>query len=663
MRVSVFCVALIGFLSSSASWSDVRLPSLIGDGMVLQRDARIRVWGWADPGEPVRINFHGVTVKTRADQGGLWTMSMGPFSPGGPYEMAVQGKNSLRLHNILLGDVWLAGGQSNMEFPVQGAWASVSDSSWEVASADFPQIRLFVVKHESAVRPRQDVSSDGWRAVTPQTVREFSAVAYLFGREIHHRYRVPVGLIQSVWGGSVAEAWMSEGALHGFPEFHEAAKALDDVSGPTQNAYSDYVRRKAAWYQQHGAEDRGRVDGRDVWARPDADVSNWSAVTLPLDWLTCGKNLNGFSGVVWFRHIISVPAQAAGRALVLHLGTVGQEGITYFNGEKIGETQKKFFEHMDYVVPGEYVRQGENTIAVRVVGSDQIDLRGSCLMGPETEMRADVGGTSLSLAGLWSYQPGPDLKDFPLVDASVQAAFPSRFSPVGLFNAMLNPLFRFRIKGVIWYQGESNSDRPTQYRALFPALIREWRQEWGYEFPFLFVQLAGFGPELPESAECQWAELREAQSMALSLPMTGMATAVDVGDANDVHPRDKQDVAHRLVLAAAKVGYGESVVYSGPVYQSMQVEGNRIRIKFSQLGSGLVVKDKYGYARGFDIAAADGRFVRAQARRDGQDIMVANENIHQPVAVRYDWSNTPDGNVFNVEGLPATPFRTDGPKK
>jgi len=268
----------------------------------------------------------------------------------------------------------------------------------------------------------------------------------------------------------------------------------------------------------------------------------------------------------------------------------------------------------------------------------------------------------ISLAGAWSYQPGPDLAALPGPSAYAKLQSDPNTATL-LFNGMLAPLRPYRIKGVIWYQGESNADRPGQYRTLFPALINDWRSQWGYEVPFLFVQLAGFQPNKPEPAEYPWAELREAQGMTLSLAHTGMATAVDIGDEKDVHPRDKQDVAHRLVLAAAKTVYGENLVYSGPVYQSMMAEGNRIRIKFSQLGSGLLIKDKYGYVRGFEIAGSNGRFVWAQAVKDRDDVIVFNEAIRQPAAVRYDWSNTPDGNLFNKERLPALPFRTDSPQR
>ena len=493
-KLSVLFAASTAALFTTHSWADVRLPGLVGDHMVLQRDAKLTVWGWAAPGEKIRIQVLSQHITTRADREGQWSASMGPFTAGGPYDMTVSGKNTVVLHDVLVGDVWLASGQSNMEFPLKGSgeWKTgVYNAQAEVSTASYPRVRLFKVHHKVTSTPAMDVAADGWMAVTPETVGNFSAVAYLFGREIHERYRIPVGMIEADWGGTVAEAWMSEAGLKEFPEFRQS---IDTV-----------------------------------------------------------------------------------------------------------------------------IRANETTAAADPSG------------GPQPSASSKSGSD------------------------------PNR--PTVLFNGMIDPLSRFRIKGVIWYQGEANAmdDRSAQYRRLFPALIEDWRSHWRYEVPFLFVQLAGYGHNEADPAEYSWAELREAQSMALALPATGMATAIDIGDENDIHPKDKQDVAHRLVLAAAHVVYGDPVVDSGPTYQSMRIEGSRIRIRFSNIGSGLFIKDKYGYCRGFEIAARDGQFRWAQAQKDRDEVVVFNDEVSQPAAVRYDWSNTPDGNVYNKEGLPAPPFRTDAP--
>jgi sialate O-acetylesterase len=651
---------VLGLLSTATADADVRLPALLRDGMVLQRDAKIDLWGWAAPAEKVRIDFQGNKVETRADGRGRWSVSIGPHAAGGPHELTVTGKNVVVLRDVLIGDVWLASGQSNMEWPLRApAGYSVNNAQQEIAGAQFPQVRFFNVDNEAAPQPKDDViSTQGWRASTPATVVDFSAVAYLFARELHQRYGVPIGVIQSDWGGTVAESWMSATALRNFPEFHQAMRTLPRVSPRARAAYERFKRDRAEWYAAHADEDRGRA----TWSDPGFDDDHWPEVSVPSPASACGSDLNGFGGVLWFRRSITVSPEQAGADAMLHLGRPIQDDTTYFNGEKIGEMQGSA-QPRHYRVPGKYVRAGKNVIAMRVVGFVTPDVGCSGLYIAD-EMSFESGTTSQSLAGPWRRMPGPDLSDFPVASAAALAARPVSNLPTVLFNAMISPLRPYRIKGVIWYQGESNAidKRSAQYRTLFPALIQDWRRHWGYPLPFLFVQLAGFGRDGAQPAESEWAELREAQSMALSLPGTGMATAIDIGDENDVHPGNKQDVAHRLVRAAAHVAYGEDIVHCGPTYRSMQVEGRRIRIKYSCLGSGLLVKDKYGYARGFQIAGADGIFHWAQAYRDGDDLLISGDSVERPVAVRYAWGNTPEVNVFNKEGLPAVPFRTDAPQ-
>jgi sialate O-acetylesterase len=659
--LQLLLILSIGALTGEVR-ADIKLPRLVGDHMVLQRDSKIAIWGWASPAESVRIDFHGKRATTRADQNGRWVTSLGPFPAGGPYDVVVAGKNRMVLHDVLLGDVWLASGQSNMEFPLEPGteeWMTgVNNYAREAASANFPQIRLFKVHRKFGLRPEHDVQeADGWTPVTPDSVANFSAVAYLFGRELHQRYHVPIGLIESSWGGTVAEAWVSEGGLRNFPEFQESIESLKHIDEKSATAeYDQYMKQKAAWEGQHATEDRGRVDGHDIWAATDFNTSLWPTIVEPQT--KAEEALKGFDGVVWFRKELDIPAEVAGKDLSVHLAYAYKSDTLFFNGARIGETQGGD-KPKDYLVLGRLVKAGRNVIAVRIKGSDGFVGMYSDDAG---KLNVEAAGRMISLAGPWSYQPGPELAGLP--KPPELAKFYSDPRATLLFNGMIAPVVPYKIKGVIWYQGESNAEdekRAAQYRILFPALIQDWRKKWGYTFPFLYVQLAGFQPNKDEPAEYPWAELREAQSMALALPNTGMATTIDIGDENDIHPKDKQDVAHRLALAAADVAYGEKIVDSGPTYETMRIDGDRIRIKFSNLGSGLLLKDKYGYGRGFEIAGADGKFRWAQARKDGQDIVVFNDSVSQPVAVRYDWMNTPDGNLFNAEGLPAVPFRTDVP--
>lgn len=629
--------------------------------MVFQRDAKINLWGWADPNENVHVEFHGTQVTVKADTHGQWSTTLGAFRAGGPYDLVVKGKNTISLHNILIGDVWLASGQSNMEFPVKanGEWQTgVSDSEQEVARANFPNVRLFKVHQKNAFSPMEDVEGDAWSSVTPESVGDFSAVAYLFGKELHQRYRVPIGLIESSWGGTVAEAWMSNAALTRFPEFHECTEAVTHTNDPAAMAdHNRYIKQVAQWYSQHGTEDRGLTDGRPVWADPSLDTTTWPTIFEPQR--EPEGALKGFDKAVWFRRAITLTDEQAGKNLWVHLVSVGAGDTTYFNGEKVGATAG-WEKPRDYFVPSKLVRAGRNIIAVRITGDG--GYVGMFDHDFPDKLNVEIDGDRIPLAGTWSYKAGPDLAGLPR-PSMLSKVLDNKNACTVLFNGMINPVTHYRLKGVIWYQGESNTDRPAQYRTLFPALIEDWREHWGYEVPFLFVQIAGFGPNKVDPAEYAWAELREAQSMALALPHTGMATAVDLGVEDDVHPRDKQDVAHRLAIAAARVVYGENIIDAGPTYQSIQVEGNRVRVRFSNVGSGIKISDKYGYVRGFEIAGADGKFVWAHALLDGSDIVVSAEAVTHPVAVRYDWANTPDGNVFNKEGLPATPFRTDSPER
>jgi sialate O-acetylesterase len=655
----LLCAALVALFACHEAAADVRLPAVIGDAMVLQRNSKIRVWGWADPGEPVAIAFLGNTVKTKAERSGYWSVSLGPFPAGGPYDMSIVARNSLKLSDILIGDVWLASGQSNMELPLGGFFGlHVDNAEREVAAASYPQIRLLAVQQKTAPRPDSDTTTVGWRAVTPETVGRFSAVAYFFGRELHQKYHVPIGLIEAAWGGTVAEAWMSESALQKFPEFAKSTHALAAIKEDTRTAYRNYAQRRTAWYRAHEQDDRGRVNGRNIWADPKFDSSAWPTIALPQDFSACGRDFDGFAGTIWYRRSLTVPTNVLGKPLWLSLGLMAYDDVTYFNGQRVGAMQG-FLKPREYVVPAGHVRAGENTVVVRLTGINEPTFACTGLFDPDEQMTARIETTKLPLNGSWSYMPGPDLQDFPRADAVTLAANPSPNAPTTLFNGMINPLRPMRIKGVIWYQGESNADRPIQYRTLFPALINDWRMQWGYDFPFLFVQLAGFGPNKAEPADYPWAQLREAQSMSLAVPGTGMASAIDIGNENDIHPSDKQDVGHRLALAAAKVAYDEDVVGSGPTYQSMKTENQQIRLRFSNIGSGLSIRDKYGYGRGFEIAGSDGKYHWAQAMLDGQEIVVSSPLVAHPTSVRYAWSNTPDANLYNREGFPAVSFRTD----
>lgn len=650
-----FIVCLILNLLACISVSaDIKLPRVIGDGMVVQRGGTFTLWGWADPGERINIKVLKQQRLIKADKDGKWRAAFKSLPVGGPYEIRLVGKNTIVLNNVLSGDVWLASGQSNMEWPLQPPEGGrpVNNAEQEVATANFPNIRLFNVEHAIATSPQADVNADGWDAVTPQAIEEFSAVAYLFGRELHQQHQIPVGIIGSNWGGTVAEAWTSESGLRQLPDF---INDLEQVTAP--DAFSNFIKHKEMvkeWEHKYASVDRGMVANQAVWAKPSLDTSDWAKMNTT-SWPV--EELEGYSGTVWYQKEINISSDQVGRPLHLHFSRIIGSDTVYFNGREIGSSEDwQAIRH--YKVPSELVKTGRNLITVRATG---IKLNGKGyvgISGQASDIYAQIGKEIVPLSGAWRYKPSVDLSTYPKpVFLSNQPNVPTI-----LYNGMIAPLVSYTIKGVIWYQGESNAkdhNRSAQYRTLFPALIKDWRQQWGYDFPFLFVQLAGFGSDKPEPAEYPWADLREAQTMALALPKTGMAVAVDIGEEHDIHPGNKQDVAHRLFLAAQKVAYGERTVHSGPMFESMNVEGNKIRIRFSETGSGLSIKGNDIF--GFSVADKNNKFVWAKAVLDGNDILVFNQAVSNPVAARYNWGNTPKGNVYNKEGLPMVPFRTDNP--
>ena len=635
-------------MMSGEALADVKLPQMIGDNMVLQRAQELRIWGWASPGESVRVRFAGSSVAAKSDATGRWAVMVKPQTAGGPYEMVITGRNTIKLRNILIGDVWVASGQSNMEFSLKEADTGAA----AVAAAHDSQIRLFRLQHAASTKPQSDVLPAAWQVAAPDTVGDFSAVAYLFAAQLRERFHVPIGLIESSWGGTYAESWMSAEALQHFPDYADRLRQLRAFTPKDEAEYARYLKEKLDWNRGHRPEDRGTVGGRPVWADPNLDERDWVPVALPRPDSAWGTDYDSFDGTVWYRHDISIPPEAAGKDLELHLGSAFQSVQIYYDGEPVMPLSASAG---SYRVTGNRVHAGRSVITQRLTGSSGYIM----ISGKPEDLYAQAGHTRISLAGPWLNRTGPDLGAFPRSPAlALYYGFPGI---VVLYNSMIEPLTPFHIKGVIWYQGESNVGAAVLYRQLFPALILDWRKHWGAELPFLFVQLAGYSSDPADPSDAPWAELREAQQAAVALPRTGMATAVDIGNMEDVHPKNKQEVAQRLALVAAGVAYGEDVLASGPTFKSMQVEGERIRVHFDHTGTGLIAKDRYGYPRGFAVAPRGGPYRWARATIDGTDVVVYSDEVAAPIALRYSWANTPDGNLYNREGLPAIPFRTDGP--
>jgi sialate O-acetylesterase len=625
----------------------VKLPSVFSDNMVFQQKTKAAVWGKADAGKTITVSttWSRARYTSKADEFGNWKIMVATPSYGGPYAVTISDGEPLILMNVLIGEVWICSGQSNMEMPLAG-WGKINNYEKEVADAKYPDIRLLQVEHVASNSALEDVkvTNNGWKPCIPQFAAEFSSVAYFFAREIYNKTKIPIGLIHTSWGGTIAEAWTSSSTLSSMSDFSAAVKKIEETANESE---SQYLKKLQDWNKMVMNSDQGYRQGKPVWSAKDQDVSDWKDMTIPGFW---DAQLPNFDGVIWVQKKINIPENFAGKSLILNLGPIDDNDITWFNGQQVGETQG-YDQPRRYQVAGNLVKAGENTITIRVFDSGG----GGGLYGNKEQVYlVNPLAEKIALTGTWKYHIGLDLKD---IEARPTAQKdPNR--PTVLFNAMIHPFLPYAIKGVIWYQGESNADRAHQYRTLFPAMITDWRRQWGQgDFPFYFVQLANFMKAEPEPVASAWAELRDAQSGALSLPNTGMAVAINIGDATDIHPKNKQDVGKRLALIALAKNYGVKVQYTGPMYQSAKIEARTIRLSFSA-AEGLKTSNG-AELKGFAIAGADQKFHWAKAEIKGNQVVVSSTEVPDPVAVRYAWANNPVCNLVNGAGLPASPFRTD----
>jgi sialate O-acetylesterase len=646
----LFCVLVVA-ISADA---EVRLPAIISDNLVLQQGTKVRIWGNANAGEHVAVTFDKKTSNITADAQGRWQVLIGPFKAGGPYELTVKGDNVLTIKNVLVGEVWLCSGQSNMEWPL----VNTTGGAEAVAQAKNPEIRLFTVEKHTSTSPLTDVEGH-WVVTTPDAAAHFSAVGYFFGRELYEHLKVPIGLINSSWGGTPAEAWTSHEALLSSPELKPILDRYESSLNALPETKATYAQALAQWEEKNLYIDSGNKGEALGYADPSTSTTDWSQMDLPKQIEAAGLLIDG---AIWFRKVVELPAEWSGKDLVLNLPPIDDQDVTYFNGAKIGsigrETPNSYMVPRKYVVPGSLVRAGRNVIAVRVfdsAGEGGFGRGGAMSLGPAGAAESSL----ISLRGTWDYKVElalePKHPDWGSRPEAVGVS--NQNNPSVLYNAMIAPLVPFAIRGAIWYQGESNAGRAYQYRTLFPIMIRNWRSAWGQEFPFYFVQLANWHASKAQPDESDWAELREAQTMTLREPQTGMAVIIDIGDENDIHPRNKLDVGRRLAAWALAGTYGQKVIPSGPLFDKYTIEGDKVRIRF-KYGSGLKTIDG-GPVKGFAIAGEDHRFVWADARIDGDTVIVSSPTVPKPVAVRYGWADNPIANLYNNAGLPASPFRTD----
>lgn len=640
----IIFVWLCCMLSVANAKAQPRLPEIFGDSMVLQRNVPLRIWGTASPGEQVTVRLHHQKKTTRAGGTGNWQVTLAPEEAGGPYDLAVAGRETIVLRGVLTGDIWFCSGQSNMEFPVKG-WSGVPGADEVVSKALHPQVRLYTVPRNVAALPSPQSDEASWKSCSPASIPSFSAVAYFFGRRLQQELNVPIGLIHSSWGGTQIESWISHAALAQDDHYKTLMQAIpersmEQLAAARKQKEDEYLRQ----LQQYMPD----VADSAAWKSADYDHGKWPEMRLPGLWET-QPPLSRLDGVVWFRKTVFIRDEDAGLPAALQLGKIDDSDQTFLNGSPLG-TGRGWNVDRHYTIGAGQLKAGKNVIAVKVEDTGA----GGGIWGDSSELSMTVNGHHYSLAGNWAYGIQEVLQ--------IRTGIGPNDYPSVLYNGMVHPFGGLNIKGVIWYQGEANASTGYEYRYALPLLINDWRNLFrNREMPFYFVQLTSFNANNGNSNNgSAWAEIRESQATALSLPRTGMAVTIDVGEAKDIHPRNKKDVGERLAALALRDAYGKAVTASGPVYQSSATEGGRIRIRFSSTGTGLAIRPGSAVLSGFEVAGEDRKFYPAEATIAGNGVTVQSSQVAKPVAVRYAWADDAgNANLCNKEGLPAGPFRTD----
>ncbi len=625
--------------------AQIMLPSLVSDSMILQRNIPLKIWGWAAAGEKVTIGFNKKKYNTVTGEDGRWAVILPAMKEGGPYEMLIKGSNEIAIKDIWVGDVWLCSGQSNMEFAMNKVRFKYAD---DIAASASYLIREFSVKERYSYKP-EEKAEGSWKPANPTNILKFTAVGYFFAKKLYETYKVPIGILHSSWPGTPAESWISIDSLKNFPDYVKTAKQFANA------AYTDSVLKGERtltqnWYRQVNTSDKGYRQNGASWAGKPIDTS-WLPINMPGYWENQGAG--NIDGAVWLKHVVTVPKSFMNTDVYLELGLIDDIDSTYINGQQVGFTDNKYNQRR-YKVPAGLLKEGENILTVRV-----IDNEGQGGIVPGKVYRLTNGTEDISLAGNWFYKVG-----YATTGLSAQNFIRIAYKPTYVYNGMIEPILNYSIKGAIWYQGEGNTSKfkAFEYRQLLPVMIHEWRAKWQQgNFPFLIVQLANFMPAKPQPDESNWAMLRESQTIVASKePNCGLAVAIDIGEANDIHPLNKKDVGYRLALVADKVAYNNTkTISSGPGYLSMEKQGNKIVLSFDNIGGGLVAKNG-DTLKQFAIAGEDRVFVWANAKIEGNKVIVWSDKVLAPVAVRYAWADNPEGcNLYNKEGLPASPFRTD----
>lgn len=628
----VFIFLIISILSNA----NVRMPLIFSDGMVLQRDKQIPIWGFADANESVEIHFNKQIKKIQADKNGKWMVNLSAEKAGGPFELIIIGKNKITIKNVLVGEVWICSGQSNMEFQVY----KTMNAEKEIADSNYPMIRHFGVAQDLSGTPKDDLKQGKWEAASKETVGNFTAVGYYFARKLYAELKIPIGIINTSWGGTNVETWTSREAFQNSPEFKAM---IADV--PVVDIDSVFEI-----YKKSVLDNLKKVQGFDVSLENENQFKylnfqdkNWPEIKVPSLWEN--QQIGNIDGIVWMRKTIVLTAEQAKKEAVLHLAKVDDEDKTYVNGVEVG-TNNLWDKLRVYKIPANVLKEGTNVIAVRITDYSG----GGGIYGDPADLKIDFKDTNLPLDGLWKFNV-----------VQVKIAISPNSYPSLLYNAMVNPLVPYAMQGVLWYQGEANVWRAAEYKKSFPLMINDWRTKFKQgDFPFYFVQLSTFDEFGGNSQKgSRWAELREAQSETLKLKNTGMVVTTDIGNAKDIHPTNKQDIGLRLAAIAMNNIYGKKQVHSGPTYKSQEIKGNQIILTFDNIGSGLSTPNN-DELKGFEIAGSDKVFHAAKAIIKDNKIIVSSDKVQNPVAVHYGWADDDTAiNLFNKEKFPASPFRTD----
>jgi sialate O-acetylesterase len=674
----IYSLVLLGICLAAVqpAEGDVSLPAFFSDHAVLQKSDNVPVWGNASPGEAITITIDKATATATADGEGRWRARLNLQAEGpGPFNLVVQGKNTLTLSDVVIGEVWVCGGQSNMQFTL----SSAANAKEEIAASANSELRQFKVDYKaSAVPLDSDAVRGSWVVADPKTSGAFTAVGYFFGKQLQKTLHVPVGLLNDNWGGTCIEAWISN---QGFDP-DQALKAEAQKADQDRKAYDDFAVQYESWQKQSDRQDHPRADSQ-AFAAPNLATSDWKHIILP--GLFSAASLPD-AGAVWLRKTVAVTPEMVGKNIVIHLGDVRDYAQVYWDGKNIGPTDPSSADKIYTLYASAHVPAGDHILAVRIFNPSA--GAGIVPVVPTPGVKTNFSVNNIPLAGDWLAKAEFDL---PSLDDAAKGSLPQRPANVPMnpqnvasfdFNGMIHPILPYAIRGVIWYQGEANWNHGYEYRKAFPLLIKDWRARWGRgDFPFYFCQIASYSgaPKIPGNA--WFPEVREAQTMTLSLPNTGEAILIDIGEDGNIHPADKLDVGDRLARLALANTYGrKDVVFSGPVYDTMTVENDKIRLHFLHVDGGLVAKELPATYRpisrdpttvplarnspnsqleGFAICGDDHLWKWANAKIDGDSVVVSSPDVPKPVAVRYAWANYPYCNLYNGAGLPAGPFRTD----